>query len=68
WRQLILQPLLRLDGNSSQSFYILVVDALDECEKGNDIWAILQLLVEARSLKMVLLRVFLTGVQNCNPT
>ena len=35
WHQLVLGPLSKLDGNSSQS-YILVVDALDECDDKND--------------------------------
>ena len=35
WRQLILQPLSELDGNSLQSSLILVVDALDECNDDN---------------------------------
>jgi hypothetical protein len=59
--QLILQPLSRLDGNSSRSSYILVIDALDECEGESDIRTILQLLAEARFLKTVRLRVFLTS-------
>ena len=61
WRQLIFQPLSRLDGNSSQLCYILIIDALDECEGEMDIRAILQLLAEARSLKSIQLRVFLTS-------
>jgi hypothetical protein len=61
WHQLILQPLSRLDGNSAQSSYILIIDALDECEGESDIRIILQLLAEARSLKSVRLRVFLTS-------
>ena len=60
WRQLILQPLLRLDGNSSPSF-VLIVDALDECEGEDDIRTIIQLLAEARSIKTVRLRVFITS-------
>lgn len=62
WYQLILQPMSRLDGNFPQLFYILVIDALDECEGENNICAILQLLAEARrSLKKVRLQVFLTS-------
>jgi hypothetical protein len=38
-----------------------VVDALDECDDENNIRIILQLLTEARSLKTVRLRVFLTS-------
>jgi NACHT domain len=61
WRQLILGPLSKLDGNSRPSSYILVVDALDECDNENHIRDILRLLAETRSLKMVRLRVFLTS-------
>ena len=31
WRQLVLQPLSKLDGNFPHSYLLLVVDALDEC-------------------------------------
>ena len=58
WRQLILRPLSRLDSRSS---YVLIVDALDECDNEDDIRIILQLLTEARTLKTVRLRIFLTS-------
>jgi hypothetical protein len=61
WRQLVLRPLSRLDGSSSPSSYVLIVDALDECDSEDDIRMILQLLAKARSLKTVRLRVFLTS-------
>jgi hypothetical protein len=61
WSQLILGPLLKLGNSSSLSSYILVVDALDECDKEEHIQMILQLLAEARTLKMVQLRIFLTS-------
>ncbi|CZR52554.1 related to WD40-repeat protein (notchless protein) [Phialocephala subalpina] len=61
WSQLILGPLLKLGNSSSLSSYVLVVDALDECDKEEHIRMILQLLAEARTLKMVQLRIFLTS-------
>ena len=61
WHQLVLRPLSKQDGNSCQSSYVLVVDALDECDDDNNIGIIIQLLAEARSLEMVRLRVFLTS-------
>ena len=61
WHQLILRPLSRLDGNPSWLPYILIIDALDECEGENNIRAILQLLAEAWSLRTAQLRVFLTS-------
>jgi hypothetical protein len=61
WRQLVLGPLSKLNGDSCPSSYILVVDALDECDDENNIQIILQLLAEARSLTTVKLQVFLTS-------
>jgi hypothetical protein len=59
WRQLVLRPLSRLDKYHAP--YVLVIDALDECEGDNDVRKILELLAEARSLKRIRLRVFLTS-------
>jgi hypothetical protein len=61
WQLLILGPLSKLDDNGRRASYILVVDALDECEDSNNIKIILQLLATARSLNTVQLRVFLTS-------
>jgi hypothetical protein len=61
WRQLVLRPLSRLDSGSFPSSYMLIVDALDECDSEDDIRIILQLLAEARTLKAIRLRVFLTS-------
>jgi archaellum biogenesis ATPase FlaH len=59
WRQLILGPLSRL--KERQQSYVLVIDALDECESDNNVQIILKFLAEARSLETVRLRVFLTS-------
>jgi hypothetical protein len=59
WRQLVLGPLSRLE--KSHRSYVLVIDALDECEGDNNVRTILRLLAEARSLKKIRLRVFLTS-------
>jgi len=61
WNQLILRPLSKLEADSLQSPLILVVDALDECEGENDIRVILQLLSEARELRAVRFRIFMTS-------
>jgi hypothetical protein len=37
WRQLILDPLSKQNDLSSSSLYLLVVDALDECDRENHI-------------------------------
>ncbi|OBT54069.1 hypothetical protein VE04_10354 [Pseudogymnoascus sp. 24MN13] len=59
WRQLVLGPLSRLE--KSHQPYVLVVDALDECEGDINVQNILGLLAEARSLTTVRLQVFLTS-------
>lgn len=61
WRQLILGPLSKLKSDLSQLSLVLVVDALDECDNEDDIRAIVQLLSEARSLRKVRLRIFITS-------
>ena len=61
WQLLVLGPLSKLDSNGCRASYVLVVDALDECDDNNNIRIILQLLAEARSLKTVRVRVFLTS-------
>jgi NACHT domain len=61
WQQLVLYPLSKLSENGNQSVYILVVDALDECDNDNNIRIVIHLLAEARSLKTTRLRIFLTS-------
>lgn len=61
WQQLILDPLSELSGNSCQSTYMLVVDALDECDNDSHIQTIIHLLGKTRLSKRVRLRVFLTS-------
>jgi hypothetical protein len=60
WQQLILYPLSSLGESSCQSSYVLVIDALDECENDN-IRILIHLLAEARSLVTFRLRIFLTS-------
>lgn len=61
WRQLVLGPLSKLSGDSYPFLYVLVIDALDECDNDEDIRTILTLLAEAQTLQIVRLRVFLTS-------
>ncbi|SLM35073.1 P-loop containing nucleoside triphosphate hydrolase [Lasallia pustulata] len=61
WRQLLLGPLSKLSGDSYPSSFILVIDALDECDNDEDIRTILELLAEAQTLRTVRLRVLLTS-------
>jgi hypothetical protein len=63
WRELVIRPLklVKSDKSSSLSSYLLIIDALDECDNDSHVRTILQLLAEARSLSTVRLRVFLTS-------
>jgi hypothetical protein len=61
WSQLILFPWSKLNSGLSPSSYVLVIDALDECDKDEHIRMILLLLAEARTLKTARLRVLLTS-------
>ena len=60
WKRLIFQPLSNLKDVSLQAF-ILVIDALDECEDRRDIRFILRLLAEAKALETVRLRILITS-------
>lgn len=61
WRLLVLGPLLKLDGTDTFQSYIVVIDALDECEGESYVRIILRLLAETQSLKTVRLRVLITS-------
>jgi hypothetical protein len=61
WRQLVLSPLSKLSKDSYPFSYIIVIDALDECDDSSNIRVLLYLLAEARSLERVRLRIFLTS-------
>ncbi|KAF2398628.1 hypothetical protein EJ06DRAFT_522884 [Trichodelitschia bisporula] len=57
WHHLILGPMSKLEGDTSAP-YILVIDALDECEGEDDVGEILNLF---QLLKKTRLRLFLTS-------
>jgi hypothetical protein len=62
WKRLIYQPLSSLQSPGLTSLvYVVVIDALDECEGENDVRLILRLLAETKTLKAVQLRVFITS-------
>jgi len=61
WRELVLKPLSKLSADSCLPSYIVVIDALDECENNNDVRIILHLLSEVHSLNAVQLRILLTS-------
>jgi hypothetical protein len=60
FEKLVLQPLGKLQGVPDK-IIVLVIDALDECERDDDIRAIIYLLSQAKTLTSVRLRTFLTS-------
>jgi hypothetical protein len=61
WNWLVLQPLSELEVGSFQATLLIVVDALDECEKESDVRQALQLLSDFRHLGRLHFRVFITS-------
>ena len=62
FQKLILQPLLEIKRDPLIGLrLIIVIDALDECEREKDIQVILQLLAQTKGLGLVSLRVFVTS-------
>jgi hypothetical protein len=61
WKELILQPLFKLEIGSSQAPLLIIIDALDECEKDNDMSKVLQLLRDVRNLSKIRFRIFITS-------
>lgn len=59
---LIRNPLQSLEGNpANPKRIILVIDALDECERDDDVRVIIRLLSQVRTLRSVRLRTFVTS-------
>ncbi|KAF2627243.1 vegetative incompatibility protein HET-E-1 [Macroventuria anomochaeta] len=62
FKKLILQPLLGIKQSCSRAFArVIVIDALDECEREADIRAILQLLAQTKDARPVPLRILVTS-------
>ncbi|KAI3542637.1 hypothetical protein CSPX01_06842 [Colletotrichum filicis] len=61
WKQLIIQPLSKLRSRSSPRVVLLVIDALDECDKWRDVRAIIKMLPDAKAITNTRLRIFITS-------
>ena len=59
WKSLILQPIRKLDQHSK--IYVLVIDALDECDKQEDIELLIRLLGQLQALNSARVRIFVTS-------
>ncbi len=61
WSRLVLRPLSELQANSIQSPLLVVVDAMDECDKDDAIKIILECLAELNKQETSRLRIFITS-------
>jgi NACHT domain len=62
FEKLVLQPLSEMTyAPSAASTLIIVIDALDECERERDVETILRLLARAKDVRPVCLRIFTTS-------
>ncbi|KAK6528956.1 hypothetical protein TWF694_004183 [Orbilia ellipsospora] len=61
FEKLILEPLSNINIGSSSARFVLLIDALDECEGKDDIKLIIHLLARLKDLETVDVRVFLTS-------
>jgi hypothetical protein len=59
--KLLLQPLLAVDQGQSSTSTVVVIDALDECEREEDVEVILELLPKVEKATCTRIRFFLTS-------
>lgn len=62
WKHLIFQPASDLNKQNTQpQLYVIVIDALDECEAEDDISLIIRLLSQTATLTHMRLKIFITS-------
>ena len=61
WNELVLQPLSKLGAGSFQAPLLIVIDALDECEKESDVRLVLHLLSDSQHLGRLRFRALITS-------
>ena len=61
WARLVLQPLSKLETGSSVGNFLLVIDALDECDDERSVGGLLQLFQKVSQLAHVRLRILVTS-------
>lgn len=66
WKQLVIKPISKFDIDPVRTALVLVIDALDECNKQGDIWRVLYLLATAGTLQIIWLRVLITSRPEIN--
>ena len=66
WKQLVIEPLSKLDLRSIGATLVLVIDALDECDKQGDIQRVLRLVADVGALQKIRLRILITSRPESN--
>jgi WD40 repeat protein len=61
WKDIIYSPLSNLDSRFQQSRFIIVIDALDECEGDNDVTTMLRLFSEVKYISTIQIKLFITS-------
>jgi hypothetical protein len=61
WTQLVIQPLSKCDENGDRRAFLVVIDALDECEEEGSIGIILRLLPQIGGCKNIQVRILVTS-------
>lgn len=61
WDQLVLQPLSRHEEKCGYDAFVLVVDALDECQQETSVETLLRLLPQLGRLANIRMRILVTG-------
>jgi hypothetical protein len=61
WTQLVIQPLSGYDDKSDRRTFLVVIDALDECEEVGSIGILLRLLPQVGSCKNIRIRILVTS-------
>jgi hypothetical protein len=64
WNELVLQPLSKLGAGSFQAPLLIIIDALDECEKESDVRLVLHLLSNSQHLGRLRFRALITSRPN----
>ncbi|KAK2731053.1 hypothetical protein FQN57_003639, partial [Myotisia sp. PD_48] len=60
WKKLVIEPLAKYTTSGPRNL-VIVIDALDECDRDDDIRLILQLLTEDSDFKLIRLRILITS-------
>jgi hypothetical protein len=61
WTQLVVQPLSRYDGRGHSRTFLIVIDALDECDEEGSIGILLRLLQQVGGCKNLRVRILVTS-------